>query len=480
MTLKDAIPKFMLGKYRSVASANEMLTPLPELEKKGVSRRNILRNATVGGAGTVLGSSTLLATVNDGRAATGKPIPVGCGFPFTGWGAHDAAEFKNGAELAAEEINAMGGILGRPIEIHIEDTKNQSADEVVSAFGRLIDRKQVHALICGYNTGTNCAEYETVADAGILYLNHNTKIQHHEVIERDPARYFGIFMSDPAEYWYGAGYIHFISWLRDTGQWKPRNNKLGLISGALPYSIVIVNAMKDTAQKNGWEVAFPPEIVATPTSEWGPPLAKIRAADVAAFANTHFPSQEIAQCQNQFMNDPIDALPYYQFGAISSVFTDIARQNALGVTTATVIGLLQDEIGMEFDKKYRKKYGAESTPLVGCETYASMHHWAMAAALAGGTGEPGNLEQNRKVAARLKSLVYRSVCGTMNMHPKWQAAIPYPSVTKDPSLGMPHLFFQVQEVSAARALIAPEPYSTGKFMLPPWFKNTGGLPKIKG
>ncbi len=474
------LTKYVLGRYRSLDSANQMTTPLPELAKKGISRRDIFKNAAIGGAGTFLATSTLLAGVNDGRAANGDPIPVGCGLPFTGWGAHDAAEFKNGAELAAEEINAMGGILGRPIELHFEDSRNQSADEVVSAFGRLIDQKGVHAIVCGYNTGANNAEYEAVADAGILYLHHNTKIQHHETIKSDPDRYFGIFMSDPAEYWYGAGYIHFLSWLRDSGQWKPRNNKLGLISGALPYSIVIVNAMSETAKQNGWEVAFPPEIVATPTTEWGPSLAKIRAADVGAFANTHFPSQEIAQCQNQFMADPIDALPYYQFGAISSVFTDIAGKNALGVTTATVIGLLQDEMGQAFDKKYRAKYGAESTPLVGCETYASLHHWAIAAALAGGTGEPGNAEQNRKVADRLKSLVYRSVAGAINYHPEWQAAIPYPDVTNDPSLGMPHLFFQIQENSSARALIAPSPYNTGNFMIPPWFKDNGGKPQIKG
>jgi branched-chain amino acid transport system substrate-binding protein len=474
---KYASPKHVWSKWRNPAEIKRMTAPIAA-ERVDATRRGILKGVALGGAGTVVATSALLGEINAGKAAQGEPIPVGTPLPFTGWGAHDAEEFKHGVEMAAEEINALGGILGRPIEIHFEDTKNMSVDEVVSAFNRLIDNKNVHAIITGYNIGPNNAEYEPVADAGILYLHHNTLLHHHDTVTSNPERYFSCFQTDPAEYWYGAGYIQFISWLRDTGQWKPRNNKIALISGSTPYSIVIVNAMHENAPKYGWEVAYGPEIVKTPTSEWGPVLAKVRESDPAAFANTHFPSQEIAQCQNQFLQAPIDALTYYQFGAISAVFTDVAKENALGTLVATVIGQLQDEIGLKFEKKYREKYGANSTPLVGCESYVSMWHWAMAAALAGGSGEPGNIEQNKKVADRLRNLIYRSVVGTVNMHPEWQAAIPYPDVTNDPSLGMPHLFFQIQEVSPKRALIAPPPYNTGKFMIPAWFKDNGGLPQI--
>ena len=477
MKLLPGMSNYVWAKYRTRDEVQRLHTPVEELAKKGISRRDLLKGAAVGGAGAIVASTATLAELNEGKAE-GDPIPVGSALPFTGWGAHDAIEFRNGIEMAVEEINALGGVLGRPIEMHWEDTKNQSADEVVTAFNRLIDSKEVHAIINGYNIGPNNAEYESVADAGILYLHHNTLLHHHDTVMSDPDRYYSCFQTDPAEWWYGAGYIQFISWLRDTGQWKPRNNRIALVSGSTPYSIVIVNAMNETAAEYGWEVSYGPEIVKTPTSEWGPTLAKVRAADPSAFANTHFPSQEIAQCQNQFMQDPIDALTYYQFGAISAVFTDIAQENALGATVATVIGQLQDEIGTTFENKYRELYGENSTPLVGCETYVSMYHWAMAAAIAGGSGEPGDYEQNRKVSYRLKNLIYRSVVGSVNMHPEWQAGIPYPDYTNDPSLGQPHLFFQIQEVSPQRALVAPEPYNTGHFMIPSWFKDNGGLPQI--
>jgi branched-chain amino acid transport system substrate-binding protein len=72
------------------------------------------------------------------------------------------------------------------------------------------------------------------------------------------------------------------------------------------------------------------------------------------------------------------------------------------------------------------------------------------------------------VAERLKNTVYRSVVGTIRHHPEWQAAVPYPDATTDPSLGIPHLFYQIQNDNLDLVLIAPEPYNGGRFVLPPW------------
>ena len=145
-------------------------------------------------------------------------IPIGSMVPLTGPSAADGREFRNGLELAAEEINASGGILGRSIALHFADTERQTADDLVRAAGLLIEKHQVHAIINGYNIGSQNIEYEQIADAGIIYIHNNTLLQHHDTVMGDPDRYFGCFMGDPAEYWYGQGFIKFISWLRDTGQ----------------------------------------------------------------------------------------------------------------------------------------------------------------------------------------------------------------------------------------------------------------------
>ena len=177
--------------------------------------------------------------------AEGEPIPVGGCVPLTGWAAADGLSFKSGLELACEEINMMGGILGRPLTPVFEDSKEQGADNIIPAMLRLIDRHEVHAIINGYNTGAVTAEYDTIADAGVPYLHHNTDIVHHETVGNDPETYFSNFMADPAEYWYGEGFMKFISDLNDTGKWEAPNKKVAIVTGSQNYSVVIANAMRD-------------------------------------------------------------------------------------------------------------------------------------------------------------------------------------------------------------------------------------------
>ncbi len=213
-------------------------------------------------------------------------------------------------------------------------------------------------------------------------------------------------MGDPADYWYGQGFIKFISWLRDTGKWKPHNNKLAIISGSKPYSIVIANAMKTVAKSFGWDLVFGPEIVQTPTTEWHDVLRKVEKANPSVIANTHFYSVDLAHFQKQFLERPTNSLIYLQYGAMHQAFKDIAGKAADGIIVGTVIGLLQDEIGQAFANRYHSRFGENSTPSVGCLPYGAVHHYAIAATLAGGTGSPGNIQQNKCVAEKNSKIQY--------------------------------------------------------------------------
>lgn len=402
--------------------------------------------------------------------ADSRVIPIGSMVPLSGASAADGREFRNGLILAIEEINALGGIHGRPLKPIFIDTHNQSAEEVVAAARELITTHGVHAIVNGYNIGAQNAEYEPIADAGIVYIHHNTLIQHHDTVAGDPDRYFGCFMSDPADYWYGQGFIKFISWLRDSGSWRPDSNRLAIISGSRPYSIVTANAMRATAIDFGWDVCFGPEIVKTPTTDWQFVIDRAIETRPAIIANTHFYAVDIAHFQKQFRKRPINCLIYLQWGAMHRTFLDTAGVDAEGIIVGTVVGLIKDAEGKRYRQRYLARFGSDSTPEVGALSYSSMQHYALAALLAGGTGAPFEFDQNRKVASRLKNLTYRSLLGTIHYHPEWQAAVPYPDATNDPSRGMPHLFYQVQNSPDELVVIAPEPYNTGKFQIPPWYR----------
>jgi len=73
------------------------------------------------------------------KAPSGEPIKIGAIFSVTGRGAPLGEPEKQTAEMLQEQINAKGGVLGRPIEIIIKDTCQKASVPLVScAAGRTI------------------------------------------------------------------------------------------------------------------------------------------------------------------------------------------------------------------------------------------------------------------------------------------------------------------------------------------------------
>jgi branched-chain amino acid transport system substrate-binding protein len=77
------------------------------------------------------------------RAADKAPINIGVTAPFS---AIDGASIINGADMAVDEINAHGGIDGRPIKLFKYDN-HASSTEGVRAFQRAVNQDHVVAMI---------------------------------------------------------------------------------------------------------------------------------------------------------------------------------------------------------------------------------------------------------------------------------------------------------------------------------------------
>ena len=242
---------------------------------------------------------------------------------------------------------------------------------------------------------------------------------------------------------------------------------MAVILSAGVYSANIANAVKEKAKDFGWEISLF-ETVSVPISEWGPTLAKIRQDPPSVICITHFLPADLAQFCVQFAPNPTPSLVYMQYGPSIPAFRDIGKAATNGIIYATVVGALQDEIGTAFEKRYKAKFGANAGHNSGAQSYDGAMVWATAAALAGGTGEPGNADQNRKVADRMRSMIWRGVTGTTRFIADEQAAYTYPTQTADSSLGMSHQFLQIQDFAKGPGLIAPAPYATAKFVMPAW------------
>jgi branched-chain amino acid transport system substrate-binding protein len=68
----------------------------------------------------------------------------------------------------------------------------------------------------------------------------------------------------------------------------------------------------------------------------------------------------------------------------------------------------------------------------------------------------------------LRRSIYRSHVGAVRFKPDTLSAYHFPADTRDPSLGMPHLFSQIIDKTKDGVLIAPAPYDVATFVKPSW------------
>jgi branched-chain amino acid transport system substrate-binding protein len=97
---------------------------------------------------TGLLAATAVCLAASAHAQSGEPIKIGV---IAEVQSIAGAATPGGAQIAADEINAKGGILGRKIEIVTYDNKSSSADSV-RAFQRAVSEDKVSAVITCYIT----------------------------------------------------------------------------------------------------------------------------------------------------------------------------------------------------------------------------------------------------------------------------------------------------------------------------------------
>src|SRR5262249_34919191 len=79
-------------------------------------------------------------------ARSAEPLKIGMVAPLTGSAAEEGRHKIQGAKLATEEVNKAGGVLGRPIELVIEDSQSTNPGGVL-AFSKLAGDKDIPAFI---------------------------------------------------------------------------------------------------------------------------------------------------------------------------------------------------------------------------------------------------------------------------------------------------------------------------------------------
>jgi branched-chain amino acid transport system substrate-binding protein len=100
-------------------------------------------------AGAALLATLLAAPIARAGVA---PIRIGVIAPLTGASADFGTSVRQGAELAVDEINAAGGVLGRPLALVVKDDRGDPATGLAAA-ASLVTQERVDATIGFCNTG---------------------------------------------------------------------------------------------------------------------------------------------------------------------------------------------------------------------------------------------------------------------------------------------------------------------------------------
>ena len=114
-----------------------------------IERRTLLKGAAALGAFQLASPFIIQA-----RGETA--VRIGMVDPLTGVYAAPAGNEVMGAKLAIEQMNAKGGILGRQVELLVEDSANDVGTGVQKA-RKLIERDGVNFMIGDVNSGIAAA-----------------------------------------------------------------------------------------------------------------------------------------------------------------------------------------------------------------------------------------------------------------------------------------------------------------------------------
>jgi branched-chain amino acid transport system substrate-binding protein len=413
------------------------------------NRRQFLLSSVATFAAASLATPLLAADPIVIGVPTAKSGPVGVA---------DQGDWLNGVTMAVEEINASGGVNGRPLETRVVDIDLLTPEGTVAAFQSLVEGG-VQALAHSFAIIPQPA-MDVAASNGVPYLHGNTSQASLDLVKSDPKKYRNIFQIDVAETYYGAGFVKFLSNQKAAG-WTPKNNRVHIVQEQIGYTQVISKATQAAiAASNGeWEQG-PITDIQFPVQDWTPIIQALKEADCGVIMIDHWVAAELASFAQAYVLDPTQgSLVYLQYGPSQPEFLDLAGEASEGFVWGSVIGVYADEKGNAFRKAYQEKYPGTMGMVYTGSGYDTIHILAEVWK----TVDPKDFDA---VGKAIKAIKYRGVCGTYTFATDTNSPISYPTMTDDAESAQAHLIFQVQD--GAHKIISPASHKEADMRPAPW------------
>jgi branched-chain amino acid transport system substrate-binding protein len=306
-------------------------------------------------------------------AFAAEPIKLGEVGPLTGKEAAFGQQAHRGIVMAIDEINARGGVLGRPLVLASEDNQSKPGDSATVA-KKLISREKVVAII-GTGTSSNCLEIAPIAQTAKVPLVATTATAP-EVTEKRSYIFRSCFI-DPFQ---GAVLAKFA-----TSSLKAKRIAV-LTSVSSSYSVGLSKVFRERLTALGGEVALEQKY-SEGDKDFRAQLTAIKAANPDAIAVTGFYTEAALICKQArdlgldlpvFGGDGWEAPELIEIGGKAVEGTYYASHYSSGSTAPEV---------RTFVEKYRARHG-ETPDSMAPLAYDAVHIIAEAITRAGTTEGP--------------------------------------------------------------------------------------------
>ena len=306
-----------------------------------------------------------------------EPIYIGAPLALSGPPGADAIEIERGMIMALEDINARGGLLGRPVEAIVYDTFDWAAENQIAARDYLMGQDAV-AFFPGYNLDISHLDlYAAPETGGIPIIAVNTTEVFYEIIASDTDKYWNeIGYDDTTRIYSPLAYVTFCKAIPEVYDYPSKT--VAFVTQDLTYNIEISNGFKDLIEADPeWEVVVD-EMFPYGALEFGVQLAKIREAKpgVIFFSGINLP--ESVAFVNQFLEDPTDSLLHIQYAPTIAQFREMLGEDSIGIMWQSIIVANPTYEMAEFWERHIEKWGAAPGRCLVWSNYDMVMGWAQA------------------------------------------------------------------------------------------------------
>ena len=302
----------------------------------------------------------LLAVVLCGGALAADAIKVGIVLPLTGAQAKFGEIEKRSFEMAAEEINAAGGVRGAKLELLFEDDTGKP-DVGRAATEKLISRDKVTVLTGGYSSAVTQAATAVAQQFKVPFLVTTGSAD--EITEKG---YEYIFRINPTSSEY---FDPFETLIQKVGGIKTmallyENTQFGQ-SSAKDVEGAAKNAGIQVAVKEGYQAG---------AIDFKPILSKVKGAKPDMIYMVSYVMDAallMAQCKELDINPKM-----FAGGGAGFTLPEFQQKAAAAADLVYSATLWSEDVpykgAKEYYNKFKKKYNSE-TEYHGAEAYGSMY-----------------------------------------------------------------------------------------------------------